>query len=321
MKLRPEILFTGQIPSGCLLYGNNPAIEDFLILELIPQRLNAKGSEIKTFLENELLEISKEKLYLESSLFESPKLYIIKDVTDKFLPLIQTYAFLVPIVMVGRNLKSNNKIVTYVCNHPTYQAVGIYGDEIAFLSSFIKYQLQAYNIKEDVVGAILAKVDTFSMVAQQVKLLQQFYSNGTTLTAADIEKVLIPPDVINIFKISDAVISKNLKVMIDVFQKSEIIFQKEMIPLLRVIAKQLWSLLEMRRQIDLGQSAQQTVSSATPMIPFNRRPQVIHNLSKWSVGGLLKAIVKLDEMEILTKQSHQWSTDLMERNFLQMTKY
>lgn len=321
MKQRPETLFSTQLPSGCLLYGNNPSIEDYLILELLPQRLNAKGPEIKTFLESELLAISKEKLYLESTLFESPKLYIIKDVTDKFLPLIQTYSFLVPIVMVGKNLRSTSKIVTYMGKHPSYQAVGIYGDEVAFLSAFIKYQLHKYNIQEEAVGTILTHVDTFNMVAQQVKSLKQFYSEEETLTATDIEKVLIPSSEISVFKVADAVTSKNLKAMINVFQKSEAIFQKEMIPLLRIIAKQFWDLLEMRRQMDLGQSAQQVINQATPLIPFNRRPQVIHNLSKWSAGGVLKAIIKLDEMEILAKQSHQWSADLMERYFLQMTKY
>lgn len=85
MKQRPETLFAGQIPLGCLLYGNTPTIEDYLVLDLFPERLNATSAAIKTFTESELLAISKEKLYLESSLFESPKLYVVRDVTDKFL--------------------------------------------------------------------------------------------------------------------------------------------------------------------------------------------------------------------------------------------
>lgn len=321
MKQRPETLFSASVSSGCLLYGNNPAVEDFLILELLPQKLNARGSEIKTFIESDLLAISKEKLYLESSLFESPKLYIVKEVTDKFLPLIQSYSLRVPLIMVGKNLRSSSKIVTYMANHTSYQAVGIYGDEVAFLGSFIKYQLRAYKFQEDIVGAILNHLDTFNMVSRQVKLLLQLYSEGDTLNLEGLEKAMILPAEIEVFKLAEAVVSKNLKAMLDTFQKSEAIFQKEIIPLLRILSKQFWDLLNMRRQIDRGQTAQQVVNQATPMIPFNRRPQIIHNLSKWSVEGLLKAIVKLDEMEMLAKQPIQCSPDLMERYFLQMTKY
>jgi DNA polymerase III delta subunit len=109
--------------------------------------------------------------------------------------------------------------------------------------------------------------------------------------------------------------------MLDTFQKAGHIFEKESIPLLRIIAKQFWDLIALKRQMDKGVSAQQVVNQATPMIPFNRRPQLIHNLSKWTVRGLLNAIVKLDELEVLAKQPHLWSPDQMERAFLQMSKF
>lgn len=320
MKQRPETLFTTQIPSGCLLYGNAPAIEDYLVLELLPERLNAHGSAVKTFTESELLAISKEKLYLESSLFESPKLYIVRDVTDKFLSVLQSYEPFVPLVMVGKNLRSSSKIVTYMNNHPRYQAIGIYGDDQQFLSSFARYSLNDRSLEPGAVETILNYLTTFSNVRQQTRLLLQLYPLGSSITVEDVEKALIPTQPIEIFKVAEAVVSKNPKAMINIFQKAHTIFEKESIPLLRIIAKQFWDLVALKMKMDQGMSAQNAVNQASPMIPFNRRPQLIHNLSKWTVGGLLKAIVKLDELEILTKQPHLWSTDQMERAFLQMVK-
>ncbi len=320
MKQRPETLFTTQIPSGCLLYGNAPAIEDYLVLDLLPERLNASGSAVKTFTESELLAISKEKLYLESSLFESPKLYVVRDVTDKFLSLLQSYEPFVPIVMVGKNLRSTSKIVTYMNAHIKYQAVGIYGDDQPFLSAFTRYKLKNLQLESGVVETILNYLMTFSTIRQQLNVVLQLYPAGELITVEEIEKALIPSQPLAIFKVAEAVVSKNPKAMIDTFQKAQAIFEKESIPLVRIIAKQMWDLVALRMKMDQGMSAQTVVNQATPMIPFNRRPQLIHNLSKWTVGGLLKAIVRLDELEILVKQPHLWSIDQMERAFLQMVR-
>lgn len=321
MKQRPETLFTAQTPSGCLLYGNAPAIEDYVVLELLPERLNAAGSAIKTFTESELLAISKEKLYLESSLFEAPKLYVVRDVTDKFLSLLQSYEPFVPLVMIGKNLRSTSKIVTYMNTHPRYQAIGIYGDDQQFLSAFARYKLKNLQLESGVVETILNYLTTFSNVRQQLNLLLQLYPAGSSITVEEVEKALIPSQPLEIFKVAEAVVSKNPKAMIDTFQKAQTIFEKESIPLIRIIAKQFWDLVSLRIKMDQGISAQNVVNQTTPMIPFNRRPQLIHNLSKWTVGGLLKAIVKLDELEILVKQPHLWSIDQMERAFLQMVKF
>jgi DNA polymerase III delta subunit len=320
MKQRPETLFAGQTPSGCLLYGNAPAIEDYLVLDLFPERLSARGSAIKTFTEAELLTTSKEKLYLESSLFESPKLYIVRDVTDKFLSLLQSYEPFIPLVMVGKNLRSTSKIVTYMNAHQKYQAVPIYGDDHQFLSAYARYKLKDHQLESGVVETILNYLMTFGAVRQQMSVLLQLYPTGSSISVDEVEKALIPTQPIEIFKVAEAVVSKNPKAMVDTFQKAQTIFEKESIPLIRIIAKQFWDLVALKMKMDQGVSAQNVVSQATPMIPFNRRPQIIHNLSKWAVGGLLKAIVRLDELEILVKQPHLWSPDQMERAFLQMVK-
>lgn len=320
MKQRPETLFSNSIPRGCLLYGNNPSIEDYIVLDLFPQRLKAAGVEIKTFTEADLLVASKEKLYLESSLFDATKLYVVREVTDKFLSLLQSYQPNVPIILVGKNLKTSSKIVSYVVNHPTYQAVAIYGDETAILTAFILHELKTYQKESGVEGVILNHLDTFASVRQQVNILKQAFSNEEVLTLSAVEKILIPSQSIDVFKVAEAVVSKSPRAMVDIFQKAQMVFEKEMIPLLRIIAKQFWDLLVLRRQMDQGQNAQQVVAGAKPLIPFNRRPQIIHNLSKWTAKGLLSAIVLLDELEILVKQPKSFSTDLIERNFLQMSK-
>jgi DNA polymerase III delta subunit len=321
MKLRPEGLFNAQISGCCLLYGNNPNIEDFVALELLPQRFAAGKHEIKTYTEPEVLAISKERLYFESSLFEPVKLYIIRDVTDKFLGLLQSYDGRVPLVMVGKNLKSSSKIVTHMNTHTSYQSVGIYGDDQQFLGAYIQYKLHGIALQPGVVGMILNHYTTFSLIRQQVDILRQLFSSESTISVEQVEASLIPVQQIEVFKVAEVVVSKNPKVMLDTFQKAGHIFEKESIPLLRIIAKQLWDLIALRRQMDKGVSAQQVVNQATPMIPFNRRPQLIHNLSKWTVRGLLNAIVKLDELEVLAKQPHLSSADQMERAFLQMSKF
>lgn len=321
MKLKPEVLFNTKLSSCCLLYGNNPTIEDFVALELLPQRLGATRHEIKTYTESEVLAISKERLYFESSLFEPVKLYVIRDVTDKFLGLLQSYDGAVPLVMVGKNLKSSSKIVTHMNTHPSYHAVGIYGDDQQFLGAYIQYRLHGITLEPGVVGVILNHFSTFALIRQQVDVLRQLFTSEARISVEQVEASLIPAQQIEVFKVAEVVVSKNPKAMLDTFQKAEHIFEKESIPLLRIIAKQMWDLIAFRRQMDKGASAQQVVNQATPMIPFNRRPQLMHNLSKWTVRGLLTAIVKLDELEVLAKQPHLWSADQMERAFLQMCKY
>lgn len=320
MKQRPETLFFDPIPSGCLLYGNNPSIEDYLVLDLIPKRLNASSSAIKAVTETELLALSKEKLYLETALFDAPKLYIIKEVTDKFLPLIQSYEPFVPMVMVGKNLKSSSKLVSYISTHPKYNAIPIYGDEPSFLNAFIQHQLKGFNAEPDVAGCILNHLHTFGCIRQQINVLLQFFSKEDTLTVNAVEQIFIPSEQTSIFQVAEAIISKNPRAMLSLFPKAQAIFQKETIPLLRITAKHCWDLVTLRRQIDQGQSPQQVVNQATPFIPFNRRPQIIHNLSKWTVKGLLNAVVVLDELEVLAKQPIRFSADQLERSFLQLTK-
>lgn len=321
MKLKPEALFNAKLSGCCLLYGNNPAIEDFIALELLPQRLGAGKNEIKTYTESEVLAISKEKLYFETSLFDLVKLYVVRDVTDKFLGLLQSYDGQIPLVMVGKNLKSSSKIVTHMNTHPSYQSVGIYGDDQQFLGAYIQYRLHGVKLEPGVVGVILNHFSTFALIRQQVDILLQLFGAEASISVEQVEASLISAQQIEVFKVAEVVVSKNPKAMLDTFQKAGHIFEKESIPLLRIIAKQLWDLINLRRQMDKGRSAQQVVNQITPMIPFNRRPQVIHNLSKWTIRGLLNAIVKLDELEVLAKQPHLWSADQMERAFLQMSKY
>jgi DNA polymerase III delta subunit len=204
--------------------------------------------------------------------------------------------------------------------HPTYQAVGIYGDDPQLLASYARYTLKGRQLESGVVETLLSYLLTFANVRQQINLLLQLYPGGASITVEEVEKVLVPTQSIEIFKVAEVVVSKNPKAMIDTFQKAQAIFEKESIPLLRIIAKQLWDLVSLKMKMDQGMSAQTVVNQATPMIPFNRRPQLIHTLTKWTVSGLLKAIVKLDELEILAKQPHAWSIDQMERGFLQMVK-
>lgn len=320
MKQRAENIFSFNIPLGCLIYGNNPSVEDYIALELLPQRLWADKVEVKTFTELDLLNTSKENLYLETSLFEVSKLYIIRDVTDKFIPLLQAYKGTTPLIMIGKNLKSSSKIVNYVSEHPVYQTIPIYGEETSFLTTFIHHQLKDYQKEVGVERLILNHLESFAEVHRQVNLLKQVYPFPEHLTLEKIEKVLIPTEDVAIFKVAEAIVGKNPKAMIAVFEKTETLFQKEIVPLLRIIAKQFWDLVKLRHQIDQGISASQAVSKAVPLIPFNRRPQIIHNLSKWTVKGLLNAIITIDEMEILAKQPSLFSSELIQRHFLQMTK-
>lgn len=319
MKLRPEKVFSTPV-SGCLIYGNEPAIEDYIAEKLLPLKIQANSEEVKVFEEAELLQISKEKLYLESGLFSAPKLYVVRNVTDKFLPLLESYAQNVPLVLIGKNLRAKNKIVMYINQHSKYSAVPIYDNDVAFISAFVQHELADYSLEPGVHNMLVSSSLSFLQLQQCIKNIQQAYSPSSAVSVKVIDSLLPQAFSSTLFNVADVFLSKNAGELMRVFYSSSDVLDKEPIPLVRVLSKQMWSLAELLKTINAGASPDQAITRSSPPIHFKRKPLMISALSRWTLLGCLRAIVALDELEVDLKKNKAATLDFLERSLVQMLK-
>ncbi len=320
MKQKPEYLYKGNIARGYLLYGNNPAIEKYLSELLLPIRFGVTSSQIETLTESDVLQVSKTALYLNTSLFNPKKLILIKEATDKILSVIESYRGSVPIVLVGKNLRANSKLVQIFQSHGSYIAVAIYSADFVFLRSFFEHELSNRTLDSECLQQLIDKTASFQDAQLLVSQLKQLCPSGECISWEQIQLLEVSQFSSEIFEVANVIVSKNAKAILTVFQKSGEVLEKEIIPLLRIIAKQIWELSELCRKISKGVSLTQAVKLATPKIPFPKQAQVIHNLSKWSIKGLLEAVIILDKVELLCKQQKLLNRPEIERYLLSLCK-
>lgn len=319
MKQRPEKFFSLPV-SGSLVYGNAPAIENYVVHTFLPRKLGAVSDEVKFFEEAELLQISKKALYFESGLFGAPKLYIVHNVTDKFLPLLEAYNQETPLVMVGKNLKSSSKIVAYMSQHPKYNVFPIYDNDAAVLNAFAQHELSAYALEGGVLHLLLTGTFSFTQLQQAIKNIQQAYSTSEQLTKSHIEPLLPQASSATLFELADLLLSKNASALMQAFYKDNTVLEKEPIPFVRIVSKQLWDIVKLLQATEKGKTPDQAISTLSPPLHFKRKPLVLAALSRWKLSSALKAIVGLDELEIQLKQSKGITLDFLERSFVQIAK-
>lgn len=319
MKLRPEKVFSMPV-SGCLLYGNESAVEDYIAETLLPKRLQAAAAEVKSFEEAELLQVSKEKLYLESGLFSAPKLYIVRNVTDKFLPLLESYTQDAPIIMIGKNLRSKNKIVAHVNQHANYKSIPIYDNDVGFVSAFIQHELSGYALDAGVQNMLVSSGLSFLQLQQCIKNIQQAYPTESRLSIDIIDSLLPPASSSTLFNVADLFLAKNAGELMKTFYTNNAVLEKEPIALVRIIAKQMWSLADMLKTVAGGASPEQAVTRSSPPVHFKRKPLMMSAVSRWNLQGCLKAIVSLDELEVDLKQNKAATLDFLERSLVQIAK-
>lgn len=75
------------------------------------------------------------------------------------------------------------------------------------------------------------------------------------------------------------------------------------IPLLRVVAKRFWLLLDLRAAVDGGASAATAVEAARPPIFFKERPRVTAQLARWRTPAIRSALARLFDAERGIKRS------------------
>lgn len=92
------------------------------------------------------------------------------------------------------------------------------------------------------------------------------------------------------------------------------------ITLVRILMNQFRQLLILKEKILEGATAMLAVSSYAPPIHFSRRQMVMDNLQRWSYAALIKALIKLDEIEMLMKSSSQDQSVILERKILSLLK-
>lgn len=314
MKKKPEDLFSIKLPQVTLLYGNDPLVIDFLAYEFLPGNEKTKVVD-----QEEILQVSKTQFFEDGVLFDKPKCYTIENVTDKFLPIVeggvdQKSNF----ILIGKNLKTSSKIVQYLSGASNGVSVGVYAEDYGFLRRYLLHALSLYKVSMDVVENILQSLITFPLVAQFCKNAQLFFKAGHVITQEDALKLMGNKAEGNIFKFADLILSKNAgKLMRDISKMRDLLD----VSFVRILMNQFRQLLVLKEKTLEGKTAVFAVSSYTPPIHFSRRQMVMDNLQRWSYVSLIKALIKLDEIEILMKSSSsQDQSVVLERKILSLLK-
>lgn len=313
MKKKPEDLFSIKLSQLTLLYGNDPLVIDFLAHEFLPGKEKTKVAD-----QEEILQVSRTHFFEDGILFDKPKIYIVENVTDKFLPIIQGgLEEGAHFILVGKNLKTSSKIVQHINSASHGVAVGVYAEDYVFLSRYIFYALSSYKVGMEAVDYILQSLRAFPLVVQFCKNANLFFQEGDSITQEAALKLMGDKAEENIFKFADLILAKNSGKLMRDISKMRHFFD---VSLVRILMNQFRQLLILKEKTLEGSAASIAVNSYVPPIHFSRRQGVLDNLQRWSYISLVKALIQLDELEILMKSPSQDQSVALERKILSLLK-
>jgi hypothetical protein len=311
--MKKDYPFLFQLPlesSTCLVYGKSEDMQRYWLNEVLTPFLSSNNIRGHHFSEKEILSDSNTSLMQASSLFKKEEVWIINNVTDKSLSLLENKPSHHVYIFFAKELRSNSKLLQHMLAKKDEVAIDLQKLDHCFLTLAIKHAFQNYDCPSDVLSFLSKSIHSIQDLTTTLKSIKQIYKKSDLIQIETIQKMVRPSREETLWEIIDGLLFGTPSTIHTVFQKHSTLFQLDSIGTLRALIKKLMDL--MARHVP--------APSASPF-PYPPSQRLALQLSGWSPYKILTALVAIDKLEHHIKQNNSIITpDQIERLLLQLTK-
>ena len=308
-----------------LFYGENEGQK----IDVIQSNFNEFTKE-NTFKYNEKEVIENKQLLFESiyskSLFESEKLILISEVTDKIFDLIEQIisdnVSDVKIILIAKRLDKKSKIRNLFEKEKIALIVPFYEDNPQTLITIAKRILIENNIslsQENLNLIIERSQGNRISLKNELQKIVLLYQNKKKVDLSDISKLTNLSENYNAGELVDNCLSKNRKKTLNILNEN-IPSSEDNILILRTFLNKLKRLRKLRLNLDQNSNIDQVINSFKPPIFWKDKNIIKKQIKIWELNDIESFIVDLNNTESLIKKNPQISNQIINNMILDKFK-
>lgn len=308
-----------------LFYGENEGQK----IDVIQSNFNEFTKE-NTFKYNEKEVIENKQLLFETiyskSFFESEKLILISEVTDKFFNLIEQIisdnVSDVKIILIAKRLDKKSKIRNLFEKEKIALIVPFYEDSPQTLITIAKKILNEnkINLSQENLNLIIerAQGDRINLKneLQKIVLLSQ---NKTRVDFSDISKLINLSENYSANELVDNCLCKNKKKTLNILNEN-IPSSEDNILILRIFLNKLKRLRKLRLNLRKSNNIDQIINAFKPPIFWKDKDIIKQQIKIWNLNDIETFIVDLNNTESLIKKNPQVSNQILNNMILDKFK-
>ncbi len=299
-----------------LLYGENTG----LIEELINKNFKSQFKE-STFNYNEK-EVFKDLNYfydnlLTNSFFESSKLIIIKEISDKSLEIIETVIEKkindLKIIFVGKILDKKSKIRKFFEKEKNIICIPCYQDNFKTLSGIVDNFFKSIKrpISADFRNFIIDKSQgDRKKLMNDLNKIDLFLINKKLFKIEDIKQLVSTSESQNLNELADYCLAKNQKKTTNLLNDYSI-NNEENILLIKILISKIKRLKKLKEELNFQKNIDTVISNYKPPIFWKDKDLVKQQIKSWSLNDIKDLLKTINDLELKTKKNYGLSSLLL----------
>ena len=303
-----------------LIYGENEGLKEDNIQDFISKY--SKESIIK-YNEKEI-QTNLESFYnsiLSQSFFDTKKLIIIREVTDKFKDEIEIILSKnisdVRLVLISKILDKKSKLRNLFEKDKKLICIPVYRDDHKTLLNIASnfFRQKKIVISNESLNLIIERSseDRKNLKNELIKI-ENFVGNKRKVDASDLIKLTNLAENHSINKVIDLTLAKNTKQTLKTLNDN-ILSPEDVIIIIRTFLSKSKRLLKLTEELEINKNIDQVISSYKPPVFWKEKDLVKKQMNLWSKDKVKILIKNINEIELLIKKNTNTSINIL-RDFI-----
>ena len=260
------------------------------------------------------------------SFFEEEKLIIIKEVSDKIRPFVETILEKnlekTSIILISNILDKKSKIRNLFEKDKKLISIVFYDDNDQALTNIASSFFKSKNISisYEAINTLVRKANgERSNLNNELNKISMFMINKKSITLDEIQKLTDRNDSNNINELVDNCLAKNDKKIINILNEN-IYTSEDMILILRTFLIKSKRLLNLITDYSVNKNIENTISMSKPPIFWKDKELVKHQIKYWTLEQVKNLIIEINQIELFIKKNSQIGLKILNDFILTMSK-
>ena len=291
-----------------LLYGENRGFKNQFIYENLS--LEFKKNIFK-YNENEVFNDYKDFMtsILNKSFFEEKKLYIISNVTEKILVLIEDFISSniedITIIIVASILDKRSKLRNFFEKEKNTICIPFYSDQnrtLSFLASNF-FKEKKISISQEVINFLVERCrgDRSNLNNEMNKIYNYAYEKGK-VSFDEVYKITNLAENYSVNELIDNCLAKNKKRISAILNQNNF-SDEDCILILRTMLNKSKRILKIKKEINDVRNIDSIISSFKPPIFWKDKEIVKTQIMNWDAIEIENLIYKINDIEFIVKKN------------------
>ena len=291
-----------------LLYGENRGFKNQFIYENLSSEFKKN---IFKYNENEVFNDYKDFMtsILNKSFFEEKKLYIISNVSEKILVLIQDFISSniedITIIIVASILDKRSKLRNFFEKEKNTICIPFYSDQnrtLSFLASNF-FKEKKISISQEVINFLVERCrgDRSNLNNEMNKIYNYAYEKGK-VSFDEVYKITNLAENYSVNELIDNCLAKNKKRISAILNQNNF-SDEDCILILRTMLNKSKRILKIKKEINDVRNIDSIISSFKPPIFWKDKEIVKTQIMNWDAIEIENLIYKINDIEFIVKKN------------------